>query len=120
MQDTSRFVVQQHTRQGQIHWDLMLEVGDTLQTYRIKVPPDQISNQKLKAIKIFDHPLRFLTYQGTVNEGAGSVKIADKGIYTAREQTGDFRKLVFDGDILKGEFLLEHIEDDRWELSLSQ
>ena len=59
----------------------MLQSGDCLATWRLDLPPEVLKNNTANAIKIADHPLRFLTYQGPVNKGEGSVKIAAKGTY---------------------------------------
>lgn len=112
-----RFVIQQHERQGQaVHWDLMLEAGGVLQTYRVTVPPEEWANKPAEAQRIFDHPLKFLTYEGSVNKGKGSVTIADAGIYRTLTQNEEQHKLEFTGRILEGEFELTRIEEARWEL----
>jgi bifunctional non-homologous end joining protein LigD len=105
MDKPRRFVIQRHERQGEpVHWDLMLEAGDCLETYRVGVPPERWGNEPIEAVKIFDHPLRFLTYEGSVNEGKGQVKIADKGTYRVVKQSESQLTLDFTGTILKEEF----------------
>jgi len=97
----------------------MLEAENTLQTFRLELPPEKIANQACIAVKIFDHPLKFLTYQGTVNEGTAAVEIADKGTYQTLTKTKNQWQILFDGQILKGNFTLILIEGDNWQLSLS-
>ena len=58
----------------------------------------------VEAVKIFDHPLKFLTYEGSVNKGKGSVKIADAGAYEVISQNESRLTIDFAGAILKGEF----------------
>jgi len=115
-----KFVVQKHTRQNRpVHWDWMFQAGNVLQTYRIEQPPAELPTQGISAIRIVDHPLRFLTYQGTVNKGEGNVQIAEKGTYRILSETESTRKLLLDGKTLKGQFSLKHISDDRWLFSSS-
>jgi hypothetical protein len=111
-----RFVIQRHEREDEpVHWDLMLESasadksGDILETYRIGKPPEQWANEPIKAVKIFDHPFKFLTYEGSVNKGKGSVSIADTGIYRITTQGKNRLGLELAGSILKGEFVLDFV-----------
>ena len=128
MNEAKKFVVQRHERQkeplrppittfegrqaqgGATHWDLMLEpasagkAGDFLETYRIGKPPEQWGSEPIEAVRIFDHPLKFLTYEGSVNQGKGSVKIADRGTYRVLSQNEKQMILEISGVILKGEF----------------
>jgi hypothetical protein len=106
MKEAKKFVVQRHERQNQpTHWDLMLEAGVFLETYRIGKPPEQWGSEPIEAVRIFDHPLKFLTYEGGVNKGKGSVKIADQGTYRVVSQNENQLILEFTGVILKGEFI---------------
>jgi bifunctional non-homologous end joining protein LigD len=100
---TGKFVIQRHERQGEaVHWDLMLEKGGVLETYRVNVPPEEWGNNSPEATRIFDHPLKFLTYEGSVNKGKGNVTIADAGIYRMLSQNEKQLKADFAGTILKG------------------
>jgi bifunctional non-homologous end joining protein LigD len=117
MDKTLKFVVQKHTKKGLVHWDLMFETGPVLQTYRLDLPPEKLSLQANTAIKIFDHPLKFLTYQGSVNKGLGTVEIADYGIYTSLTANLKQQELLLQGKILKGNFRLTLIEKDKWEFN---
>jgi bifunctional non-homologous end joining protein LigD len=102
-----RFVIQRHEREGeQVHWDLMLESGGCLQTYRVGIPPEEWGSRPVEAVKIFDHPLKFLTYEGSVNKGKGQVRIAEAGTYRILTQSENLLTLDLTGGILKGEFTL--------------
>jgi hypothetical protein len=96
----------------------MLEVGETLETYRLELPPEKLFQQPVAAQKIFDHPLKFLTYEGSVNNGKGSVEIADSGTYQLISETENRREMQISGKILKGKFVLTHIKNDKWEFAL--
>ena len=110
-----RFVIQEHRRGDDVHWDLMLEAGDVLLTWRLDIPPAQITVHPGEAVRISDHPLRFLTYQGPVQKGTGNVKIADSGVYHSANETDDRIELNLAGRVLNGPFVLEHCDDAVWQ-----
>ncbi len=116
METTKRFVILEHTREGQeTHWDLMLEVEGRLETYRLGIEPSQLLPKASEAIRIFDHSLKFLDYEGPVNNGLGAVRIVDKGSYEITSEDEKRKQLRLKGQLLKGGFLLVHVEDDKWE-----
>jgi hypothetical protein len=105
MHNQGKYVIQRHDRQNEpTHWDLMLEAGDFLETYRIGEPPEQWGREPIEAVRIFDHPLKYLIYEGSVNEGKGSVKIADRGTHRVVSQNENQLILEISGVILKGAF----------------
>lgn len=110
-----QFVIQKHSRPGDVHWDLMLEAAQVLETYRLALPPEQLLNQITAAIRISDHSLKFLTYEGTVNKGTGTVEIAETGTYQILSQNAGRRQLQLDGKILKGKFTLTQIDAENWQ-----
>ena len=109
-----RFVVQEHTTTEGVHWDLMLEQGDVLTTFRLEEEPAQALLHEVRAVKIFDHPLRFLTYEGPVQKGTGKVRIVDSGTYQRQDHSEDAWVLEMNGVILKGDFSLVRRDDTQW------
>ena len=114
MKDSGKFVIQKHTRGGDVHWDLMLEADEALETYRLGLPPERLTQEKCSAEKIFEHPPRFLTYEGSVNKGKGNVEIAESGTFNVIQQRPDYIELELSGGILQGRFALKHIREDEW------
>lgn len=113
---SSRFVVQEHTMPDGVHWDLMLEKGDALITFRLEQPPQVAQDRLVRAAKIFDHPLRFLTYEGPVQKGTGKVRIVDRG--TCEQTEGeDSITMELQGDVLRGSFTLTLIGGTTWQLA---
>ncbi len=111
------FVIQKHTHTNNpAHWDVMLRQGDTLLTWRITVPPEKMHGIPIEAEKISDHPLKFLTYQGTVNNGKGNVEIADAGTYELIKRTPDKIKISIACRIINGVMELMLIENSLWQL----
>ncbi|MHC4478682.1 MAG: DNA polymerase ligase N-terminal domain-containing protein [Planctomycetota bacterium] len=119
MKTLGKFVIQEHRRGEGRHWDLMLEAGQVLETYRLDMPPAELLTAKATAVRIFDHPPKFLTYEGSVNQGEGSVRIAESGTYQMLTDRPDLRKLRLNGNVLKGTFTLKLIDADTWESSFS-
>jgi len=118
-QENKKFVIQQHSSGSDVHWDFMLESGEVLKTYRLDKAPQELIQTPANAVKIFDHPLKFLTYEGPVNKGRGSVRIADSGSYEISNQKEDRIELDLNGKFLKGKFTFSHIEGDNWQFGKS-
>jgi len=112
-----RFVIAEHSTPHGVHWDLMLEIDDKLQTYRLDKHPQEIFNGPVNAEKIFDHPLKFLTYEGPVNNNQGMVRLVESGKYNIQFQKPDSMQLIFEGQILKGLFALTKINENIWQFS---
>ncbi len=120
MEEPKKFVVQKHQKESEpTHWDLMLESGNCLETYRLAELPEKWGKETIEAVKILDHPLKFLSYQGSVNKGKGRVEIADCGTYRILERDDKQRLLEFAGNILNGKFVLTQIKNAEWEFSRS-
>jgi len=96
---------------------MMLEGEAALVTYRLPLPPKEIAAAPVIVEKIFDHDLKFLTYEGPVNKGLGTVRIVDSGEFETTEKTAKTLRLQMAGKILCGEFTLDSIEQDRWRFS---
>lgn len=111
-----RFVVQRHSSSGDVHWDFMLEYGDNLQTYRLDIDPSLITAEPVTAERILDHRLEYLTYEGPISDGRGTVRISDRGTFTISRQDQRRIELSLAGQVLNGEFLLEHASGKQWHL----
>jgi len=111
-----RFVIQEHTTPEGVHWDLMLEQGEVLATFRLDGPPQVAREGRVHAVQIFDHPLRFLTHEGPVQKGTGRVRIVDRGTCDASEGDGVIT-LELQGETLRGRFELTRIEGPTWQLA---
>lgn len=114
-----RFVVQEHHAR-RLHWDLRLEHGGVLKSWAVpKGIPEQPGEKRL-AVKVEDHPLEYLEFEGTIppgNYGAGQVTIWDRGLYAPAAMTD--RKVTFAarGRRLDGAYKLVRMEGDDWLLT---
>src|SRR5207253_10100415 len=74
-----RFVILEHDH-PELHWDLMLEVGDVLWTWRLCGDPETVG-EAIPAQRIGEHRLLYLDYEGPVRGGRGTVRRWDAGTY---------------------------------------
>ncbi len=107
------FVIHQHQTPDDVHWDFMLKMGDRLLTWRIPISPETIGDQSIEVEQSFDHPLRFLTYEGPVQNKTGTVQIVDRGGYTLIRRGKNQYHFELAGSILHGRFDLLYYEQ-RW------
>ena len=115
-----RFVVLKHIKHGcDTHFDLMIETHEgcgLLTTYSLPVEPQRlVGDGSAECKRIFDHDAKFLTYQGAVNKGTGSVERVDEGT-ASRLESGASIRYTFDGLVLKGEFELIQVDGDRYKI----
>lgn len=103
----TRFVIHKHTQGSDTHWDLMIEDGDKLKTWRLENPPEKLAGQRTKATPIFEHDKKFLTYQGPVNNGKGNVEIVDEGMCSILSEEDNNLQISFEGKVLKRSFNLQ-------------
>ena len=81
-------------------------------------PPADVGNTPLPLDKIADHPLRFLTYEGPVQNKTAGVRIADRGRLEILAQTPDALTVCLDGRHLNGQFILNKTDNEQqWTLS---
>lgn len=106
-----RFVVLEHDHPQQ-HWDLMLEAGAVLRTWRLDQPLG--CGQELTAAAVFDHRLHYLDYEGPISGNRGRVIRRERGTFTG-EAEGDQEIIVqLEGERLRGTLRLQHEDGDRW------
>jgi hypothetical protein len=74
-----RFVILEHDHPV-LHWDLMLEDGEVLRTWRLAAPPGP--GTAIAAEALPDHRKHYLDYEGPVGGGRGTVRRWDRGEYT--------------------------------------
>jgi hypothetical protein len=104
-----RFVVLTHDHPF-LHWDLMLEQGDSLRTWRLKKPPD--SKGSIVAEALPDHRLTYLDYEGRVSGGRGTVERWDAGEYEVIVLAPDRVLVSFSGRRLAGVASLDRSDTD--------
>ncbi|MBN1763855.1 MAG: hypothetical protein JW860_01240 [Sedimentisphaerales bacterium] len=111
-----RFVIQQHCQEEKYHWDLMFEQDQHLLTWQAPSHPDEWPGKKIDCLKIFDHRLKYLTYEGEISQNRGQVQIVAAGHYKPLEIGEKFYIVSLSGDTMKGILELRQTENDRWSL----
>jgi hypothetical protein len=106
-----RFVILEHDH-PHLHWDLMLEAGAVLRSWRLAAPPH--SGAALVAVRVPDHRLAYLDYEGPVSGGRGRVVRWTKGTFDWQVQSDDRFSVRLHGERLRGILRLERVEKDNW------
>jgi hypothetical protein len=103
-----RFVVLTHDHPF-LHWDLMLEQGSVLRTWRLLQPPDVEGPIEAEALGV--HRLAYLDYEGPVSGGRGTVERWDAGTYEILESVSNLLTVRFFGQRVRGEASLAQAAD---------
>ncbi len=125
-EEKNRFVVQRHMARRE-HYDFRLQVKDVLVSWAIPKKPVYDPEVKRLAIKVEDHPLSYIHFEGNIpkgNYGAGTVMVWDIGYYYLDGEKhfpspGEMRKRIAKGSLklylqgtkLKGYFNLVKSND---------
>jgi hypothetical protein len=109
----SRFVLLEHDHPYP-HYDLMLEAGPVLWTWRLNAVP---SNLPVAATRVMDHRKIYLDYEGPVSSGRGSVRRQDYGEFTWQNKDEALVCVILCGRDLQGTVCLRRQEADRWEVT---
>ncbi len=106
------------------HWDLMLERDGVLMTWQLLTEPQGAESLPIRARRIGDHRLAYLTYEGPLSGGRGHVRRIDAGTVGFQEVAPDrltackqTLSVTLDGSRLAGRFVLRR-EDNEWILSI--
>ena len=109
----SRFVILEHDHPF-LHWDLMLEAGEALRTWRLAAAP--APGVMTEATPLGDHRRLYLDYEGPVGGDRGRVTRWDHGTF-AWNCEGEELVLRLDGDQLRGVLRLGRQRDGTWRAS---
>jgi DNA polymerase Ligase (LigD) len=111
-----RFVLLEHDH-PMLHWDLMLEVGAVLWTWRLDANP--CLSPSCRAIRIADHRWLYLDYEGPVSADRGAVKRIADGEYNWVEDSPSRIVVHLRGENLSGRVSLAREPGVEWEVRLS-
>jgi DNA polymerase Ligase (LigD) len=110
-----RFAILEHDHPD-LHWDLMLELEDTLKTFKLSSPPacDTVMQIKLQP----DHRKLYLDYEGPISGDRGSVTRWDSGTFEWLQEDEDHLKVRLSGHKLLGVAEISQTPQNQWELNL--
>ncbi len=110
-----RFVILEHDH-PHVHWDLMLEAGATLRTWRLSQPPSL--GEIIAAESLGDHRTMYLDYEGPVSGNRGKVRRWDLGAFEGQLpaviQETEQLKLMFRGQRLAGIVSMQALAGTSW------
>jgi hypothetical protein len=109
------FVILEHDHPS-LHWDLMLERGESLRTWRL--PDPLLPGVELAAEPTFDHRRHYLDYEGSVSGGRGRVVRWDRGEYVVQLWSEHEIQVVLAGQRAMGLLTLRFVSAERWRLLL--
>jgi hypothetical protein len=111
----SRYVILEHDHPT-LHWDLMLETGEVLRTWRLAATPEPAA--AIKATYLAEHRRIYLDYEGPVSGDRGRVKRWDSGNFTWLQQTDNLLRFRLEGNRAAGIAELTHCCGKEWTLVL--
>jgi len=113
---SNTFVILAHSGHGPVHYDLMLERGASLATWRLPSPPADLPlGRAVNAPRLPNHRTAYLTYEGPVGQGRGRVRRVDAG--TCEDISIDRQRWVIRLTGRTGQILLELCctgDEDDW------
>lgn len=112
-----RFAILHHTDYGREHWDLMLESDRSLLTWQLWHDPTSAEPWPRDAVKIGDHRMAYLDYEGPVSGNRGRVTATDRGELTMISQAATRMGFELAGQHLTGEFVLTQVSESLWRFS---
>ena len=113
------FVVQKHHARH-MHYDLRLQVGDTLKSWAVPEGPSLDPKVRRFAKQVEDHPLEYATFEGRIpdgNYGAGNMIVWDRGTWVTLAEPEEALakgelKFRLAGEKLGGGWMLKRLPDE--------
>lgn len=112
-----RFVVLRHEREGEVHWDFLLEAGPSFVTWALEQPPDTPGIIGAKSLP--GHRPEYFEYEGPISGDRGTVTRWDRGEYELNGSSETDLTATLSGCRLQGTVVLRCVisPPDRWEFS---
>ncbi len=112
-----RFAILRHDCPQGLHFDLLLQTGDVLQTWSLPRVPE--SGVDMPCEPLPEHRSLYLDYEGPISGGRGSVSRWDRGSYEILHRSESKLQIAVDGDTLRGQVTIEQASDQcgEWRFS---
>ncbi len=114
---TARYAILHHQAPDGEHWDLMLQDGAVLATWRLPAEPVSPAGLPMDAVRLGDHRMAYLDYEGPVSRDRGTVARVDAGtcrVIRRRETCWEFE--LVGGRLAGGFALVRDPERNAWRL----
>jgi len=100
-----------------LHWDLMLQQGDSLRTWRLLEEP--VPGHTIRAESLPDHRIAWLDFEGPVSGNRGTVRRWDSGAHEILGESDDFLRVKLSGRVLSGVAVVQvNPADGHWEFRI--
>src|SRR5438045_327544 len=106
-----RFVILEHDHPS-LHWDLMLETGEVLRTWRLAQPPEPA--KAISATYLAEHRRMYLDYEGPISGDRGRVRRWDSGSYDWLQQNESRLRFRLEGSRVAGTAEMTHCCGKAW------
>lgn len=103
-----RFVIHEHLSKLP-HFDLRFEHEGVLKSWAVPKGLPEKSGERRLAIEVEDHPIEYISFEGTIPEGeygAGDVKVHDTGTFEHLIWNNDLIEVILNGTYFSGKFVL--------------
>jgi hypothetical protein len=105
-----QYVLLAHRYGRELHWDLLLEAEQGLLTWQLEKDPGLLmasdTATAVSARRLADHRKVYLSYQGPISNGRGSVTRVDEGSYVLQAETQEALRFLIQAKVLRGGFYL--------------
>jgi hypothetical protein len=110
-----RFVILEHDHPF-LHWDLLLEAGESLCAWRLLSDPNRAASGDgaIDVQPLPDHRRMYLDYEGPVSGGRGKVARWDAGSFDSLDDRPDRIELDLRGTRVAGRFTLSALDGGAW------
>jgi hypothetical protein len=95
-----RFAILRHAGPRGVHWDLLLETGESLRTWALEQEP--APGATIACQPLPDHRPLYLDYEGPVSGERGTVARWDRGMYEVESESTDELVVQLAGERLSG------------------
>ena len=102
-----RFVVLLHRQKAAHHFDLMIDAGQKLATWKMADPPETARDAPQRCLRLPDHRRRYLDYEGPISQNRGEVTRHDAGDCVVHAQSKTCWEVTFHGHRLIGRVHIE-------------
>ena len=105
------FVILKHIADS-THYDVMFEKDGALKTFTLRSEPN--GPDEYEAEQRFDHPVKFLDFEGDLPRAPGRVERWDRGVYKALEWRECLIELDCRGEKWNDRITLKRITPEKW------
>jgi bifunctional non-homologous end joining protein LigD len=112
----NRFVIQEHHAR-RLHYDLRLERDGVLVSWAVPKNLPETPSVNHLAVHTEDHPLEYLTFEGTIPKGqygAGKMIVWDTGTYETEKFRDNEVIMTLHGRRISGRYALIQTDGDQW------